>query len=210
MASARVLKMPPLKKFISDPAALLKTVKRLSKANDNVTYRTSGGLRIMLRNEPDDEDGPDTIAFDVSVVIEDESPSVEKAFRNEIDIMDDESGCIVIEEYSFAPDDTESLQQAVDFLNQVDLWTVCPCGEYLIKDAPEVMCYYCEMTVYSDDKEDPDIFCPICHESGHQRWMTTTPCCKQKMHKKCKATCVSSAELRLQEAQCPMCRAPWD
>jgi hypothetical protein len=200
---------PPKKKFINDPEALLKTLKRLRKANDNVTYRTSGGLRIMLRNEPDDDDGPGNISFDVSVVIEDELPSVEKAFRNEIDIMDDESGCIVIEEYSFAPDDVDSLQEAVNFLNQVDLWTICPCGEYLIKDAPEGMCYYCEMMT-CPNKEDPDVFCPICHESGHPRWMITTTCCKQKMHRKCKETCVSSSEMRLQDAQCPMCRAPWD
>lgn len=201
--------VPPLekKKFISDSAALLKTLKRLGAANDNVTYRTFGGLRIMLRNEPDDDD-PNNIAFDVSVVIEDEPPSIEKAFRNEIDIMEDESGCIVIEEYSFAPDDADSLQQVMDFLNQVDLWIICPCGEYLIKDAPETMCYYCEMTCLGEKEED--IFCPICHEIGHPRWMTTVSCCSQKMHKKCKDTCISSSELRLQEARCPMCRAPWE
>jgi hypothetical protein len=193
--------------FINDPGALLKTLKRLGHANDNVTYRTSGGLRIMIRNDPDDTDER-TITFDVSVVIDDEPPSVEKAFRNEIDIMDDESGCIIIEEYAFAVDDTESLHNVVTFLNALNLWMICPCGDYLIKDTPEVMCYYCEMTKCLDEKED--VFCPICHESGHPRWMTTTTCCGQFMHKKCKETCISSAELRLQDVQCPMCRAPWD
>lgn len=195
-------------KFITNEDALLKTLVRLRAANDNVTYRTSGGLRVMIRNDPDDPLSED-IAFDVSIIIEDEPPAVEKSLRNEIDISEDESGCIVVDEYSFAKSDTEALKTAMDFLNQVDHWTPCPCGCYLIKDAA-TMCYYCEMTAEPPGNADDDIFCPICHESGHPRWMIHTTCCKQKMHRKCKETCIASAALRLQDAQCPMCRASWD
>ena len=193
------------KKFVSDPEALLRTLQRLVNANDNVTYRTSGGLRVMIRNDPNDDQ--DDISFDVSVVIEDEPPAVEKALKNEIDIMEDDSGCIVIEEYSFMREDAETLKNVVDFLNAVDAWCVCPCGEFLVKDGC-TMCYYCEMTAEKTDTDD--VFCPICHESGHPRWMVNTACCKQLMHRKCKDTCVSSAALRLQAAQCPMCRASWE
>lgn len=198
---------PPANKFISDPKAFLRMLQRLMASNDNVAYRTSGGLRIMLRNEPNDDQ--DDISFDVSVVIEDEPPAIERAMKNEIDIMEDESGCLVIEEYSFMLEDTETLNNVVEFLNAVDLWCVCPCGEYLIKDNGK-MCYYCEMTAEKPDPTQEDIFCPICHESGHARWMMNTSCCKQKMHRKCRETCIASAGLRLQDAQCPMCRASWE
>ncbi len=185
--------------------SLLTALKRLCAANDNMTYRTSGGLRVMIRHEPDEEE---EISFDVSIVIEEEHPSIEKALKNEIDIVEDESGCIVIEDYAFESTDTEALKGAMDFLNAVDLWTVCPCGEYLIKDKNVThdasMCYYCEMT---HDGQHEDIFCPICHESGNQRWMITTPCCTQKMHKKCKEACITSDGLRDIPSRCPMCRA---
>jgi hypothetical protein len=201
---------PAAKKvLIRDEDAFLLVLKRLKEANDNVAYRTSGGLRIMIRNEPIVEDGHEKdITFDISVVVDEESPAILKAIKNEIDIMEDDSGCIVIEEFSFPPDDTDTLKHVVEFLNAVELWTVCQCGEYLIKDAC-VMCYYCQMT--GDPQEDAeDVFCPICHESGRKRWMTTTACCSQRMHTKCKEDCIVSSTLRLQEPPvCPMCREPW-
>jgi len=203
----------PMKKpgFITQASALLTTLKRMKEANDNVAFRTTGGLRIMLRNDPDSEDESDDIAFDVSVVIgEDENPSIVKAIKNEIDIMEDEAGMVVIEDYAFSETDNESLKNCMDFLNAVDLWTVCPCGEYLIKDKHEnqgvTMCYYCEMTANGDGSS---IFCPICHESGSARWMIGTTCCKQKMHKKCKEACIASDGIRLVDSRCPMCREPW-
>lgn len=198
-------------RFITDPMALLKLVKRLRDANDNLAYRTSGGLRIMIRNDPDDA-GPGEVAFDVSVVIDDESPEIVKAIQNEIDIMEDDSGCIVIEDYAFSETDGESLKSAVKFLNSVDTWTVCPCGEYLIKDAFEnaeaTMCYYCECT--REAHETLEHFCPICHDIGCARWMITVPCCNQKMHRKCQQACIVSASIRHVENKCPMCCQAWN
>ena len=212
--SATSAPAPPLaKKFISDSAALLRTLKRLRSANDNVAYRTSGGLRIMIRNDPDSETDVNKteIAFDVSVVIEDEPEEIVKAIKNEIDIMEDDSGCIVIEDYSFQETDAEALKSAVDFLNAVDSWTVCPCGEFLIKDAhvdtvpskaAVSMCYYCECTRESTDTLD--VQCPICHDHGSTRWMVKLPCCGQWMHRKCQ-----QSALRLVENKCPLCCRSW-
>lgn len=192
--------------LITSKDAFLKTLIRLREANDNVAFRTSGGLRIMIRNDPSDDNTKDSLDFDVSVVAEEEVPAIAKALRNEVDIIEDECGVIVIEEYSFLESDTENLERALEFLNIVDSWCICPCGEYLIKDTC-TMCYYCDLTRNPDDTTG--IFCPICHEEGCSRWMIETECCKQKMHRKCKDTCIATAESRLQEARCPMCRTEW-
>lgn len=186
---------------------LLAVLKRLKAANDNVTYRTAGGLRVMIRNDPvDSEPGqPESayINFDVSVVTEDELPAIVKAINNEIDIVMDDSGCVVIEEYSFADTDAEGLKEAMDFLNDIEQWTVCQCGEYLIKDQG-AMCYYCHLTTDPADKGE-DVFCPICHEETRPRWTVATPCCKAKMHRKCKEACIAAAA----SPTCPMCRKAW-
>ena len=134
-----------------------------------------------------------------------DSAAIVKSIKNEIDIMEDESGCVVIEEYSFEENDLEGLQTAVDFLNAVEHWTVCPCGEYLIKDAlaPGAdMCYYCDMTTPEGGET---VFCPICHESGNVRWMVATACCKQRMHRKCREACIRHDD----PPRCPMCRSSW-
>ena len=203
-STARSAEPAPPPPMISKPEALLRTLKRMRASNDNVAYRTSGGLRIMVRNDPESED-EGYLTFDVSVVTEDESEAIVKSIKNEIDIMEDESGCVVIEEYSFEENDLEGLQTAVDFLNAVEHWTVCPCGEYLIKDAlaPGAdMCYYCDMTTPEGGET---VFCPICHESGNVRWMVATACCKQRMHRKCREACIRHDD----PPRCPMCRSSW-
>ena len=203
-STARSTAPAPPPPMISKPEALLRTLKRMRASNDNVAYRTSGGLRIMVRNDPESED-EGYLTFDVSVVTEDESEAIVKSIKNEIDIMEDESGCVVIEEYSFEENDLEGLQTAVDFLNAVEHWTVCPCGEYLIKDAlaPGAdMCYYCDMTTPEGGET---VFCPICHESGNVRWMVATACCKQRMHRKCREACIRHDD----PPRCPMCRSSW-
>jgi hypothetical protein len=188
--------------FITRPEALLAVAKRLRVSNDNLAYRTSGGLRIMLRNDPDpdvDHDDINVVAFDVSVITDNESSAIVRSIKNEVDIMEDESGCVVIEEYEFGESDDDALKSAMDFLNEVDQWTVCACGEYLIKDFPATECYLCELTHAGDPT---DIFCPICHEPGRARWMTTTTCCAQQLHTKCKTLCRESST-----TGCPMCRS---
>ena len=123
--------------------------------------------------------------------------------------MDEDEGVVVIKEFEFEDADAEELKEAVDFVNAVNAWTICPCGDHLVKDQPagNGICYFCEMTTHKDDEETR--FCPICHEEGRLRWMVETPCCHQHLHRKCKDSCVATAAVRLQDAQCPMCRAAW-
>ena len=197
--------------LIADPAAFSNVLRRLRTSNDSVAFRTPGGLRLAIRNDPDDEGRENWFTFDVCVVVsEDEKPSVTNAVKNEIDIMDDDevSGFAIIDQYEFREDDAESLEAAKEFVNTAAAWTVCQCGDYLIKDRG-AMCYYCEMTARRDEDVDKE-FCPICHEHGYARWMVVTSCCKQKLHKKCKEACIVSNDLRELESRCPMCRELWD
>lgn len=197
-------------KLVNNPSALLALLTRLKTANDNVAFRTTGGLRVMVRNDP--EADADDFMFDVSVVVEDELPCIVKAIKNEIDIMEDDAGVIVVEEYTFGRSDGESLKGAMDFLNVVNMWTVCPCGEYLVKDKyhdPESnMCYYCELT--RGTAAEGQVYCPICMTDGYERWMVATECCKQKMHKRCRENCITTSHLRNSDSpKCPLCRAGW-
>ena len=201
-----------MEKLIVDPASFLAVLKRLRAKDDSFAFRASGGLRIVIRNDKDDDEddaNPDWFTFEVGVVVNDEErPCVIKSIKNEVDIMEDVDvgGIAVLETFEFDQADDESLMESIEFLNAVDHWTVCPCGDYLIKDRGET-CYYCQMTHRQDDTEEN--FCPICHEVGRNRWMITTGCCKQKMHKKCKEACIVSNDLRNLESRCPMCREPW-
>lgn len=198
------------KNLIHSRDELLAVLKRLRAANDNLAYRTFGGLRVMIRNDPVDvEDSGTYINFDVSIVTEDELPAIAKAVNNEMDIMPDDAGCVVIEEYSFLETDGEGLKEAMDFLNVVNHWTVCQCGEYLIKDEG-AMCYYCHLTNDPSESSE-DVFCPICHEESRPRWMIATSCCKRQMHRKCKEACIAaSAQSAFPQApSCPLCRTAW-
>lgn len=209
-------KTPP--KLITDPGALLRVLKRLHATDDGYAgfrFRTAGGLRVAIRNDSDSDDLRDEtwLAFDVNIAVEeDEPPSVLKAIKNEIHVIaDDTAGLYVIDEFEFDPADQESLTSAMDFINDVNMWTVCPCGDYFIKDRGD-MCYFCDMSMRADENGE-QIFCPICHDVGHVRWMVTTNCCKQKLHKKCKEACIVSEDLRNRDgarcSRCPMCREPW-
>lgn len=198
-------------RLVNNPSALLALLSRLKASNDNVAFRTSGGLRVMIRNDPDSD--VEDLMFDVSVIIEDESPSIVKAVKNEVDIMEDDAGVIILEEYSFPKSDGDALKGAMDFLNALDAWTVCPCGEYLVKDKyldanAASMCYYCELT-RGPTANDDDVYCPICMNDGCERWMVATECCKQKMHRRCREECIATSHLRNNTPECPLCRSLW-
>jgi hypothetical protein len=186
------------------PDSVLRVLRRLRDANDTVAFRSSGNLRVMLRNDPDCPDNE--LGFDVSVVTTGEPDAVERALSNEIDVMpeDDGIGNIVVEEYSFDPArDPETLTEIVDFLDALDAWRVCPCGDYIIKDA-EQQCYYCDLM--TDPETTSDDICPICHEDvNNPRWIFRTPCCRQVMHRACRDACARPPL----EPRCPMCRVQW-
>lgn len=195
-------------KLIVDPASFLAMLRRVRDNDDAFTFRSSGGLRIVIRNSgdlDDDDMTEDWLAFELGVVVnDDERAGVLKAMKNEFG--DDLDGVIVFKEFEFDVADDENLMDAMKYLNRMDGWTVCPCSEHVIKDL-EPACYYCQMTHRQGETEN--IFCPICHEEGRSRWMVTTACCNQKLHKKCKESCIISANLRNLESKCPMCREPW-
>ena len=197
-------------KLVTDAQALLRVLKRVRASHDSLAFRSTGGLRLAIRDTAEDELREKWLTFDVCIVVaDDEKPSISAAVKNELDVLEDEelAGFAIIEQYEFRDDDAESLNAVMEFLNTAALWTVCQCGEYLIKDR-HAMCYYCELTARQGDDAE-NVFCPICHETGYPRWMVTTSCCKQKLHKKCKEACIVSDDLRDVESRCPMCRETW-
>lgn len=186
---------PPL---IRDVTAFLACLKRLKRHNDTVVFTNPHRLRILLRNDPTIDD--DHLGFDVSLLTDD-NEGVFRAVRNEVDVYEDE-GCVVLDEFCFKETDTEDISKAVDFVNALNDWAMCPCGHYLIKDGNPHMCYHCELTRSADDLIG--VFCPICHEEGFPRWMQQVPCCKQRLHRACRDACAAVA------LRCPLCRADWD
>ena len=184
--------------MVHDPGALLACLRRLRDANDALVVANDGGIRICIRNDPDLADA-ETLAFDVCIVVEDDAV-IARATANELDMYDDESGCVIVEDFCFKETNAAKLAHAAKLLNAMFLWRVCLCGDRLVKDAHPLMCYACEMTTSAADRVT-DATCPICYDAGFPRWMTTTPCCGQKMHRMCRDACAKN------DSRCPLCRA---
>jgi hypothetical protein len=167
----------------------------LKEANDSLCITTPRGLKFVVRNDPDAEPA----GFDLMLVTEDDQ-TIHRAALNELDAYDDGNGCTILDEVELDGDD--AWVKAMDMLNRVYTWSTCPCGNYFIKDTSH-MCYYCDLTKTPDDHAE--IFCPICHDVGYQRWMITVPCCKQVMHTRCRDACRAASSTHT----CPLCRADW-
>lgn len=205
---------PPGRDVIKDPKAFARALKRICNTMDTLTFRTEGGLRMMIRHSvdlDDDDDPPKALAFDVSFVVDSDDTATARCLKNEVDLETDDAGEVyVVDDFVLDETDEVDLREAVEAINELNSWTPCPCGDYLIKDGyknPEAkMCYFCEMTSTDVPEDDDDHMCPICHEHGLDRWMVATTCCNQRMHKRCKAKCVDAARGR---PTCPMCRAAW-
>jgi len=191
---------------IRDPSAFRACLRRLRDANETVIFTNPHRLKILIRNDPTATEAGH-FAFDVSFVSEDD-PAVQRAAKNEIDMYEDGSGCAVADEYNFAEDDDDALAKAMDLINSLHSWSMCPCGSYFIKDGDPHMCLYCELTRSAEDLAG--IFCPICHDAGFPRWMHRASCCGQLLHRACRDACVSAAAGGGHQPRCPLCRAEWD
>jgi hypothetical protein len=188
---------------IRDPTAFRACLRRLRANNDSLMFTTPSRLKIAIRNDPMTSNGT-MLGFDVSIVTDDDDSdsAVHRAAKNEIDVYEDDTGCIVIDDYEFEDTDDVELQKAMDMVNDVAQWSICPCGYYFIKDGDPHMCYHCELTRTADDLAG--VFCPICHDAGFPRWMVQLPCCKQRLHRSCRDACAAMS------STCPLCRGDWD
>jgi hypothetical protein len=181
--------------FIESVNSLYAALSRLCEANDAFVFRNPGGIPILLRGIKED----DHCNVDVSVTTCEDRPCIEECMKNEVGVSQ-EDNFFILHEFTIDEDTIKEIQEA---LNSMWLWTVCPCGQYIIKQANEEMCYMCRMTLASTiTAPSQESFCPICHDArSHPRWMMQTPCCKQAMHRLCHMIWKSKADT------CAICRA---
>lgn len=185
--------------FIEESESLRTALIRLCAAEDTLLFRTPEKILCMIRTATDGMK-PDELNFDICIVSESEPSYITTCLKNDSDAVSSEVGDFyVIEEFICQPDDIETIDAARRKLNEMYTWSVCPCCSYFIKDKKST-CIMCEMTRSKDQSQDD--FCVICHEHGHDRWMATTPCCKQRMHTMCLNQWQQKSET------CAYCRTP--
>jgi hypothetical protein len=176
---------------VRDVSALVACVRRLEAAKDVLVFRTTTGMRLMVR--PDD----DTV--EVAVVCDMDLKAGEALHRalleSDPEFYDDGSECtVVVGDFEFPSEAVELMGR----INAASRWFLCPCARAVVKDAAP-RCYYCELTA-GDADADADV-CPICREDTSSSSMVRLPCCGQFLHAACKIRCEDAAPT------CPLCRA---
>ena len=196
---------PPV--LVRDAGSLVSTCQRLSVSNDAVVFwNVDNQFKIMLRNDPVDHE---TLGFDISILTGEDDDDVEDlstVLALEHDGYFDEPGMFVLETLSFprdaAPDHPEVLK-AMNAINRIYGYRLCPCSAYLIKDSLETsasICAFCQLTATAAELEP--VFCPICQDSTIRKHMTVQACCSQALHRSCLDTWLAKSDC----TRCPLCR----
>lgn len=208
--------MDDLPPFITSRDAFISALQRICSSKDAIAFRSPAGLRIMLRYDLTSEliqesEEKNILSFDLSILLEGETDYIKRIIQNEVDLMM-ESGEVencVVEEFDLCPTNEKDVEEVINLVNRVYTWSICPCGEYLIKDGSH-MCVYCQMTQPPEDSIDT-FFCPICHDETRVRWSVHLPCCKQRIHRSCKVRYEQQQQQEEehdgQNVKCPMCRS---
>ena len=194
--------------LVKDARSLISTCQRLSVSNDAVVFwNVDNQFKIMLRNDPIDQD---TCGFDISIMTGDDDDDVEDlstVLSLEHDgYFDDEPGMFVLETMSFARDaapEDASVVKAMETINRIYGYRLCPCRSYLIKDSlnyDTTICTFCQLTATAAELEP--VFCPICQDSTIRKHMTVQACCNQELHRSCLETWLAKSDC----TRCPLCR----
>ena len=181
-------------------AGFLGCLRRLHNHNDAVMFwNRDKDFRLMVRNDPCDDA---TLGFEVCILA-DEDEDISTVLQLEC-LGYFEDNVYVLETYSLSWDDVNAksalLEPALDFVNAVFNYSVCPCGEHLIKDDSSI-CYYCQMSSSVEDLAQA--FCFVCHQTSIKKHMKSLPCCHQYLHRACLDKWKSVAV----DASCPHCRS---
>ena len=164
-------------------------------------------VRVMLRNDPCDEAGPDVeeYTFDVSLVIDEDDTDMCVPMRNDVDLMCEDDCIWIVDNFTLSKKATKfEIQEVVGRINDILTWTVCHCREYLIKDGCPT-CISCLLTNSRENIETLD-FCAICQESTPRMLMSDQPCCHQKLHPTCLKVWVDTCSTADISKGCPLCR----
>jgi hypothetical protein len=187
--------------LIHDPEALVGVIKRLHATNDGVTFwNHERSFKLMLRNDPSPE-AEDSVACELVMVVDEDDERMATLMELDGDGYLEEPGTYILDTWTFklAHLDAAAVAKVQAAINRVYLTTVCPCGDYLIKD-DATYCVYCHMVGTPEDKTHH--FCSICCDSGIRMHMTVMPCCQQCLHE----TCLRTWRHKSGDERCPFCR----
>ena len=188
----------------------LVALSRLHAMNDAVLLpggEATPRVRVMLRNDPSDEAGPDVeeYSFDVSLVIDGDDTDMCVPMRNDVDLICEDDCTWIVDTFTLSKKARKfEIQEVVGKINDILTWTVCHCGEYLIKDGCPT-CISCLLTNSKENVETLD-FCAICQESTPRMLMSDQPCCHQKLHPMCLKIWVDTCSTADISKGCPLCR----
>ena len=192
--------------LVKDARSLISTCQRLSVSNDAVVFwNVDNQFKLMLRNDPIDQD---TCGFDISIMTgeDDDVEDLSSVLALEHDGYFDEPGMFVLETMSFPRDaapEHADVVKAMDTINRIFGYRLCPCGSYLIKDSLDTnatICTFCQLTATAAELEP--VFCPICQDSTIRKHMTVQTCCNQALHRSCLETWLAKSDC----TRCPLCR----
>lgn len=189
--------------LVSDPEAMVATLKRLHALNDGVMFwNEQRTFKLMLRNDPVDAE---SVACELAVVVDEDDEHMMRLMEMTNDGYIDEPGTLVVESWCFPLADfgIEEAAKVQHAVNRTYLYRVCPCNKYLIKDDGAV-CLFCQMTATPESRRWH--FCPICCEEGREMHMALQPCCAQRLHSRCLDTWIHKSG----DDRCPLCRQPPD
>lgn len=172
--------------IVTDHAKLWNTMRRLHKSDSSFMFSNAANtFKIAIRNEPEGGIGH-FMNMEVLAKVEEGDDVLTDCLDNIVDAIgwnEDRN------EFIFAgfeldrrtPDEAD-LKEMVDFVNQLYVADICPCGKHMVMDKAK-MCFFCEFTSNAEKLVTFD--CPICMEECHEMHSVVMPCCKNKMHKLC-------------------------
>jgi hypothetical protein len=207
--------MPPL---ITNPNYFLESMRRIHTEDSEVLFHNSEKtLRLMLRkdsnydSEDDDMDNlkPTTKIEFLIQYREDEDPHGRLYKLLDWDaegyFCDWDSTAYILDDFDLPSGPSHSIEQnvayALERINKVYNYSICGCGERLIKDERPI-CFFCHMTGSNETMEEE--LCCICHEKTPRVSLKVQTCCKQYIHPRCLSTWEHTKETGA--ASCPLCR----
>lgn len=189
---------------MSSTERFLNGLRRLHAADDALAWTNDAGdLKFSMTSVADDADGRD-MEFEVAYVVDPADAKLRRLLDKEPKGMlddDDDPTAFLIDSFDLDRDDPapDVLAEMQALFRKTKAYAVCPCDEYVVKDGG-AMCVHCEMTATDEGLVREE--CPICMETGAVMHMTTTGCCKKRLHVACWDACVTKGK----STACPFCR----
>lgn len=188
---------------IPSVSGFLGCLRRLHNHNDAVMFwNHDKDFRIMIRNDPCDDV---TLGFEICIIADEDDDIcnvLQLSCLGPAAYCEDDT--YVLETYSLSMEEVTAkpslLEPALECVNSIFNYSMCPCGDHLIKD-DSAICYYCQLSSSVDDMTQA--FCFVCHQTSIKKHMKLLDCCHQYLHR----ACLEKWENVAADASCPHCRS---